>query len=281
MAERVCLCVCSCSCSGEGRCSGQCCRCRFTDSCAMAGMQRATCNEQMQHTACNMRQMACDIQCAACNTGMPHVPSHARSSAIALARRQLQPKAASSSLVTRTDARVCLPCSARRSFSCQRHRCNPPPVSVRVFVCAPVCLFACVMRSMPTTSTHTATCLCTRASPRRTGNLRDHFRLMPQCPLIATTYATHAWQDDPIASAPTSAPGLRPHPRRDCAHIRAGTVPTSAPGLRPHPRRDCAHIRAGTVPTSPPGLRPDLRGSSTLHPPGRELRVPTGAQLSD
>ena len=151
----------------------------------------------------------------------------------------------------------------------------------RVFVWAPVCLFVCVMRSMPTTSTHTATCLCTRASPRRTGNLPDHCRLMPQCPLIATTYATHAWQDDPIASAPTSAPGLRPHPRRDCAHIRAGTVPTSAPGLRPHPRRDCAHIRAGTVPTSPPGLRPDLRGSSTLHPPGRELRVPTGAQLSD
>ena len=43
----------------------------------------------------------------------------------------------------------------------------------------------------------------------------------------------------------------RPHPRRDSAHIRAGTRPTSAPGLGPHPRRDSAHIRAGTRPALP------------------------------
>jgi hypothetical protein len=68
---------------------------------------------------------------------------------------------------------------------------------------------------------------------------------------------------------PTSAPGLHPHPRRDCTHICAGTCQSASvqPLLtdRPHPHRACAapgQCRAGPVPRgacAAPGLCLHLR----------------------
>jgi hypothetical protein len=59
------------------------------------------------------------------------------------------------------------------------------------------------------------------------------------------------------SSGTTRRAGLGLHP--DTVHIGARTAPTSAPGLDPHRRRDCAHICAGTAPTSAPGLRPRVQ----------------------
>jgi hypothetical protein len=83
---------------------------------------------------------------------------------------------------------------------------------------------------------------------------------------------------------PTSAPGLRPHLRRDCDHICAETAPTSAPRLRPHLRRDCAQIcvkqhELRTERCKPAGGPPRVPPECSAHRKQRHESI--GAALND